>query len=410
MAPVQLSSFRAKARLRPILPHRAKSLWKTLSNWVDLAATPGFEVDKAIFELYVSRPVEGMIVESFARATTQEGARAAIAQARNVLWGSPPKFDLKAGVAAEISSYVEKVFTSDQSLLERLICNFQLTLGSGSPQADLEALVRSHPVSPSKVNDITNHLCGVVKRHVDLLLEAGKPAVIARNDFHVWYTSYVQKIDRQTVLSSRALAPSEEVSQEYLPDNFIRQLDIIGLSFEEMLGAASDYFMASFDRTDWAARGEVDETSFDDLDDVLKRAWKNKQRICGLNHGSRSEQHQGQTLYFDCMQFTAPVQSMSTPGHFIPGCFHMLANDLVVGWQVSSHSNYRLLSRFQHLRAPREAKEDLPLRAWCGYTGIDGQAVRVEPHPATLASQRERAQGCTGSLGTVACRLEVQVQ
>lgn len=315
---------------------RAKSLWKTLANWVELVATPGLEVDKTIFELYVSRPVEGMIVESFASATTQQSAQAAIAQARTLLWGSPPKFDLKAEVAAEISSYVEKVFTADQSLLERLICNFQLTLGSSSPQTDLEALVRSHPVSPSKVNDITNYLCGVVKRHVDLLLEAGKPAVIARNDFHGWYTSYVQKIDRQTVLSSRALALSEEVSRGYFPDNFIRQLDIIGLSFEEMLGAASDYFMASFDRTDWAARGEVDETSFDDLDDVLKRAWKNKQRTCGLNHGNRSEQHQGQALYFDCMQFTAPVQAMSPPGHFIPGCFHMLANDLVVGW----HPNY----------------------------------------------------------------------
>lgn len=315
---------------------RAKSLWKTLSNWVELAATPGFEVDKAIFELYVSRPVEGMIVEGFAQATTLESARAAIAQARTELWGCPPEFDLKAGVAAEISSYVEKVLTADQSLLERLICNFRLTLGSGSPQADLEALVRSHPVSPSKVQDITNHLCGVVKRQIDLLLEVGKPAVIARNDFHGWYTSYVQKIDRQTVLLSRAPAPSEAVSRGYLPDNFIRQLDIIGLSFEEMLGAASDYFMASFDRTDWAARGEVDETSFDDLDGVLKRAWKNKQRTCGLNHGSRSEQHQGQTLYFDCMQFTAPVQAMSPPGHFIPGCFHMLADDLLVGW----HPNY----------------------------------------------------------------------
>lgn len=315
---------------------RAKPLWKTLSNWVALAATPGFDVDKAIFELYVSRPVQGTIVESFAKATDQQSAKAAIAQARTLLWGPPPKFHLKDQVAAEISSYVEKVFTANQGLLERLICKFQLTLGSGSPQADLEALVRSHPVSPSKVNDITNYLCGVVKRHVDLLLEAGKPAVIARNDFHAWYTSYVQKIDRQTVLLSRALAPSEEVSRGHLPDNFIRQLDIIGLSYEEMLGAASDYFMASFDRTDWAARGEVDETSFDDLDDVLKRAWKNKQRVCGLNHGSRSEQHQGQALYFDCMQFTAPVQEMSTPGHFIPGCFHMLADDLVVGW----HPNY----------------------------------------------------------------------
>lgn len=315
---------------------RAKSLWKTLSNWVELAATPGFEVEKAIFELYVSRPVEGTIVESFAHATTLESARAAIAQARTALWGSPPNFDLKAGVAAEIAPYLEKVFTVDQSLLEQLIRNFQLTQGSGSPQADLEALVRSHPVSPSKVNDITNHLCGLVKRHVDMLLEAGKPAAIARNDFHGWYTAYVQKIDRQTVLLSRAQVPSEEVSRGYIPDNFIRQLDIIGLSYEEMLGAASDYFMASFDRTDWAARGEVDETSFDDLDDVLKRTWKNKQRACGLNNRGRSEQDQGQLLYSDCMQFTAPVQAMSPPGHFIPGCFHMLADDLVVGW----HPNY----------------------------------------------------------------------
>lgn len=315
---------------------RAKSLWKTLSNWIELAATPGFDVDNTIFELYVSRPVKGTIVESFANAIDQQSAQTAITQARTLLWGSPPKFKLKEEVAAEISVYVEKVFTSNQDLLARLICKFQLTQGSGSPQADLEALVRSHPVSLSKVNDITNYLCGVVKRHVDLLLEAGKPAVIARNDFHGWYTSYVQKIDRQTVLSSRALAPSEEVSREFLPDNFIRQLDIIGLSYEDMLEAASDYFMASFDRTDWAARGEVDETSFDDLDDVLKRAWKNKQRACGLNHGSKTEQDQGQALYFDCMQFIAPVQAMSPPGHFIPGCLHMLADDLVVGW----HPNY----------------------------------------------------------------------
>ena len=165
-----------------------------------------------------------------------------------------------------------------------------------------------------------------------MLLEAGQPAVIARNDFHIWYTSFVQKIDRQTVLSSRAQAPSEEVSREYLPDNFVKQIDIIGLSYEEMLGAVNDYLMASFDRTDWAVRGEVDESSFDDLDEILTRSWKNKQRACRLNHREKSEQDQGQILYSDCMQFAVPVQSMSPPGYFIPGCFHMLADDFVVGW------------------------------------------------------------------------------
>lgn len=314
---------------------RAKSLWKTISNWVELATTPGFELEKAIFELYVSRPIEGEIVESFAQATTPEGARAAIANARNVLWGSYPTFELRASVAAEISSYVEKIFNADQSLLERIICKFQLTLGSGSPQADLEALVRRHAVSKSKVHDIANYLCGFVKRKIDLLLESGKPAVIARDEFHSAFVSYVRKIDRETVLQSRAIAPSESVSRGYLSDNFIRQLEIIGLPFEDLLGAASDFYMASFDRTDWAARGEVDETSFNDLDDVMKRTWKHKQRACGLNHSGKSEEHQGQVLYSDCMQFTAQVQAMSPQGHFIPGCFHILANDLVVGWHPS---------------------------------------------------------------------------
>ncbi len=290
---------------------RAKSLWKTFSNWIELAASPGFDVSKAIFELYVSRPVEGPIVDSFAKADTKESARVAIAQARTALWGNAPDFDMRKGVAAEIAPYVEKVFTADSSLVERVICNFQLMHGSGSPHADLEALVRSHPVSPTKVSEICDHLCGQVKRRVDMLLEAGQPAIIARNDFHVWYTSFVQKIDRQTVLSSRAQAPSEDISQEYLPYNFIRQLDIIGFSYEEMLGAVNDYLMASFDRTDWAARGEVDESSFDDLNETLKQSWKNKQRVCRLINGERPEQDQGQILYSDCMQFVVPVQAMS---------------------------------------------------------------------------------------------------
>lgn len=112
-------------------------------------------------------------------------------------------------------------------------------------------------------------------------------------------------------------------------------MDIIGFSYEEMLGAVNDYLMASFDRTDWAARGEVDESSFDDLNETLKQSWKNKQRVCRLINGERPEQDQGQILYSDCMQFVVPVQAMSPPGYFIPGCFHMLADDFVVGWHPS---------------------------------------------------------------------------
>ncbi|CAI0739812.1 Uncharacterised protein [Serratia marcescens] len=317
---------------------RAKSLWKTLSNWVDLASSPDFDIEKTIFELYVSRPVGGDIVKKFNEAKTREDAQEAIIQARKKLWGEPPHFNLKGEVAREISTYIENVFTADKNILQHLICNFQLTLGSGSPQADLEACVRSHPVSPSKVSDITSYLCGKVKRHIDMLLEAEKPAVISRDDFYIWYRSYVQKIDRQIVLSSRAPVPSEEISREYFPGKFVQQLEIIGLPYEDLLGAVSDYLMASSDRTDWAARGEIDATSFDDLDVTLQRTWKNKQKACRLTHGGRSEQDQGQLLYVECMQFNTSIQAMSPPSHFIPGCYHILADSLVVGW----HPNYEV--------------------------------------------------------------------
>jgi len=311
---------------------RAKSLWKTLSNWTTLATDSDYDLEKTVFEIYVSRPVGGQLVEAFANARTQEEARAAIVQARDVLWGKAPDFALKSAVANEIAPYLERVFNADLACLERIICNFQLTHGSGSPQADIEALIRTHPVSATKVVDIADHMCGVVKRRVDELLEAGRPAVIARDAFYDWYASYLRKVDRDTVLLSRAKPPSEEESHGQLPKIFVQQLDLIGLPFEDKLEAVSDYLMAAADRTTWALSGEVDVSSFDDLDAALKRSWKNERRTCGIEHGSKPGDLQGQALHSGCMSFAVPLQAMQPPDHFIPGCFHRLADDMSIGW------------------------------------------------------------------------------
>lgn len=311
---------------------RAKSLWKTLSNWTTLATDSDYDLEKTVFEIYVSRPVGGQLVEAFANARTLEEARVAVAQARDALWGKSPDFPLKSAVADEIAPYLERVFNADPACLERIICNFHLTHGSGSPQADIEAVIRTHPVSATKVVDIADHMCGVVKRRVDALLEAGRPAIIARDTFYDWYTSYLRKVDRDTVLLSRTKPPSEEESRGQLPKIFVQQLDLIGLPFEDKLEAVSDYLMAAADRTTWALSGEVDVSSFDDLDAALKRSWKNKRRTCGIEHGSKPGDLQGQALYSDCMDLTVPLQAMQPPDHFIPGCFHGLADDMSIGW------------------------------------------------------------------------------
>lgn len=311
---------------------RAKSLWKTLSNWVTLAASGGCDPDRTLFEIYVSRPVKGALVDGFTAASTSEAAKAAILTARIELWGESPAFAKRTEVVAEIAPYVDKFFGADQDLAARIIKNFRLTCGSGSPQADIENILKTHPITQSKVRDIADHMCGVVKNHVDRLLETGMPAIIGRDEFQTWYRAYVRKTDRETVLESRAKVPSKDESKGHMPRVFVQQLDIIGMTFEDKLAAVSDYLMAAADRTDWTASGEVDATSFSDLNTVLERQWKNKRLACKVNHGSKPQEEQGQALYADCMQVTVPLQAMATPAHFISGCFQQLADDLSVGW------------------------------------------------------------------------------
>lgn len=338
---VKLGQSKSALTANPVAD-RAKSLWKTLSNWVTLAEHGGCDPDRTVFEMYISRPVSGTLVEAFSAATTLDAAHAAILMARTALWGKVPEYPQRSKVAAQIAPYVSKVFGADQALVARIIKNFTLTCGSGSPQADVEAILKTHPISQSRIRDIADHMSGIVKNRVDELLEVGKPAIITSDEFHTWYTAYVQRVDRDTVLRSHAKRPSEKEAEGHLPRVFVQQLDLIGLPFEDKLEAVGDYLMAAADRTAWAASGDVDPTSFDELDANLKRSWKNKRIACKVAHGDKALDAQGLALYADCMDVAVAVQQKETPDHFIPGCLHRLADELSIGWHPEFAAQLKL--------------------------------------------------------------------
>ncbi|MDD5333912.1 MAG: hypothetical protein PHS32_09205 [Rhodoferax sp.] len=317
---------------------RAKSLWKTFSNWLDLLSSADYQTEHTIFEIYVSRPVDGPIVRAFHDATTIDAASAAIAAARLALWGPAPDFALRESLSPEIATYVNRVLALDESRVSLIIRNFRLVCGSGSPSADLEDLIRTHPVRPSKVRDIADYICGVVKRRVDELLEKALPAVISRDEIHTIYSSFCRKVDSDTVLTSFAKHPTRDEAMRNLPEMFVRQLDLIGLDFEDKLEAINDFLMACADRTEWAIRGDVDESSFDDLNDKLRRTWKNRRSTLSILHQALPLDRQGELLYRNCLEEKAPLQAKDTPAHFIPGCLHRLADDLFIGWHPSYES------------------------------------------------------------------------
>ena len=317
---------------------RSVTLWKALFNWLELVKRGLVDPAKTIFELYVSRQVDGELIRAFDDSHTTSKAKDAIAKARAEFWGDSSHKSKCGDIPEQLSNYVTPVLTADEDLLLPIIINLRLTCGSGSPQTDIETLIRRAPVSETKVFDIADKLCGWVKRKVDKALENESPAVVLRDDFHREYVSYVRSVDRDLILRSLAKKPSDAEKQERLRDTFVRQLDLIERSFDDKLEAISDFLRACSDRAAWSKAGDVHETSFDDLDENLRRTWKNIAQAAAIEAQSTHAVGRGQLIYVRCMNHKANVQGMEPPLHFVPGCFHGLADEMLIGWHPAYNS------------------------------------------------------------------------
>jgi hypothetical protein len=311
---------------------RAVSLWKTLFNWLELFNLGLANPDTTTFEIYVSRSVRGDIVERFHKALTDKDAAQALTFARDMLWGPVPDFSLKANLAPNIRKYVNPVLEADESLVIPIIQNFSLTCGSGSPQADFEKLIASDPVSKHKVSFVVDKMLGWVKKQSDLLLEKGLPAVILRDEFHREYTACTRSVDRDLILKSFSPKPTESQKRELLNDIFVQQLELIEEDYDEKLDAISNVLLAGWDRAIWSQSGEVYEESFKELNASLCRAWRNLKKTNEIENKTHPAVEKGKLLYYKCMEHRTSVQQMEPPDHFVPGCFHLLADVLEIGW------------------------------------------------------------------------------
>ena len=317
---------------------RAVDLWKTFSNWLDAVQSGELNPEKTIFELYISHPKTGEIVESFSRSQSNAEALNALLQAREKLWGPAPDFPLRSTVSKTIAPYLDKVLGADGHVISNTIKNFQFTSGSGSPQEDLKRRFASAFVPSEMVDDVLAFALGWVKEKIDRLLEQKKPARISAESFQAAIVSFVRKYDNRTILNTFAGIPGhQQIQQDLKVRTYVRQLDIIEAEYEQKIRAVTDLLRASVDRTQWSAKGLVHESSFDEFEEALLRTWDNHKRKTDFRLVGRSNVLKGQGLYLECSSHQATLEGLQVPQHFTPGSFHALSDDLVIGW----HPHYK---------------------------------------------------------------------
>lgn len=324
---------------------RAKDFWKTLSNWIIAVKNGQLEASKTYFEIYVSKPVSGMIADSFSQAKADDDAKIAYLNARQLLWGNAPLYPEKDKLATTISQYVNHVFETDEDIVCSIIKNFSLFCGSGSPIKDMEDLFKTHFISDANIQNVILHGLGWIKRETDVLIEQGNPAFLTQDSFHKEMTAFVIKIDRRSILESYAPDPTEkQIKTDLNYRTYVKQLEVIDADYEDKLSAVTDFLRASADRTDWGEQGLVHESSFDSFEEDLKRAWKNNKRASDLEFMDKEDLLKGKLLYSKCCSHTNKLQGMEIPNHFTPGSFHALSDEKIIGWHPDYNKKLEALN------------------------------------------------------------------
>jgi hypothetical protein len=300
-------------------------LWKTFANWIDTIESGQIDLESSQFRLYVTPPRSGGLVQLLSDATSDDAVDQAITRIREELDSLP-----KRPVAHK---FLKKLLEFDAAKRRTLIRHFKFDSVDDDPVDALRKLVRVS-VSAAMVDTCCEYAIGHAKEHADSLLRAGSKPIIDVEQFRKAFIAFVHKNDLNSLLVSIAPPPPDEIVAQTLADSpvFVRQLQIVDLAPEHQLRAVSDFLQSSVNKTKWAADGLIVRESLEEFDEDLLQGYGLIRLEIQDTHSSMDPKAQGRILYARCANSKAKLEGREVPGHFVPGCYHDLANSLKLGW------------------------------------------------------------------------------
>jgi len=320
---------------------KAIDLWKTFSNWKTAISSGQINLATTKFEIYLAKRRTGKLVQLFHDAQTEEAANAALGHARDLLWGAAPEYPKKEKIAEGLAPYVNHILEAPTDIAVGIIQRFTLSVAAKDPLRDLRPKVDNKWVRPESVDAVIQHAHGWIKEKMDGLILAGKPAVLNVDEFNDEMRSFLPRVDFQHILG--AIAGKLELTEDTLAAEqlrtYVRQLQLIDGSDEDVFEAINQFLRAAAERSEWSKQGLVHEKSFDEYEEALISAWKNKRSLHNITHKDHSDVDRGKLLLADCGLHQQKLQGLEPPPFFTPGSFHALAEDQSVGW----HPEYKKL-------------------------------------------------------------------
>lgn len=300
-------------------------LWKTVVNWLDMVKTQKVEGTSTSFQLYVTPPKRGKLSMAIHAAVDAEAVNALAELVRHKLKKKlpPPK----------CIGHVQRLLDAEDALRLAVIGKTTVLAADFDPLEPVRQLLRP-TVPEASLDVICASAIGQAKEAADRCIRRKVPAIVNVAEFRRNFHAFIQQNNMAGYLPTFTTAPSEITAKALLRSRpvFVRQLELIDASEEQLLRAASDLMRTSGDKVKWAEQGLVFDGSFSDWEDSLLRKHNAVRTEVKEVYSDRNPDAQGRIVYSRCAAMDVPLDSRAVPGHFTHGGLNDLADRRELGW------------------------------------------------------------------------------
>lgn len=304
-------------------------LWKTLSNWVNAVRNGELDPSSTTFILYRNKSGKFALAEEFDQCKSKEEVEHALDQAHKKL----------SDINAEhlIWPYYKNALIDNRETLARIIENFQLETGSGAGYKEVEDEIRNKHVPPSQVNLLATNINGWLVRLVSEKISSKQEARITWEEFDNEFRALFIRARRLELIDFALHSPpsSAEVNHQIsMRPIYLRQVELINGSDDEIIEAVTDHIKAKINRDRWIEDDVIDEQLAADFEDNLQRYWKNIRTKIDITNKGLTKEERGKLLLSECMVRTETIRGEQPPASTIAGTYHALADVPTLGWHA----------------------------------------------------------------------------
>jgi hypothetical protein len=306
-----------------------KDLWKTLLIWLEAVKNKEIDINNSYFYLVTNRVKDNSLAERMGLAQDEIEVATCIKELR----------EKSAEISEEVKVIADKVIAFADHDLAELIKKISYRSGDETYGDGLRKILEGDlqlDMDASEQNEsIITELLGWLYTQVTNAWRSKDPAFIGRDKFHRQklniITNYRQSVVNKTIIELGQI-PEEEERMQWT-NKYVKQLELIGCTSDDINKAIYEYLNAVSKRTDLAKRGYLTIRHLADLDENLEQHWRNIFRSRKISHQSLRGEDIGQIIYFDTIDYDTAVGDYVLKSHFLTrGSYHSLADQLKVGW------------------------------------------------------------------------------